>query len=130
MSTDFSIVNKRVSIDEIFDGRLEEYEVVEIPESEKTAIDDVENGGRPEPSGARWLTDGRNVLAVWPDEPVCFTWYKPNGSPEKILDAIAACFDAEICCEHQPQYWGFETEEEWEWARTPVTLTQEHKEEF
>jgi hypothetical protein len=38
----------------------------------------------------------------------------PNGAPGGILKAISEVFDTEIYSEHEPQFWGFDTEEEWE----------------
>jgi hypothetical protein len=43
---------------------------------------------------------------------VSFTRYGLN-DPSVILDALAESFDTYIASEHDPQYWGFETEEEW-----------------
>jgi hypothetical protein len=34
--------------------------------------------------------------------------------PIKILSAIAEVFASEIFDEYQPEYWGFETQEEWD----------------
>jgi hypothetical protein len=47
-----------------------------------------------------------------------FCRWAPNGNPQRILCAIADQFDVDIVSEHEPQYWGFDTEEEWEaaWA--------------
>lgn len=36
----------------------------------------------------------------------------PN-APGRILAAVAEAFDTDIVSEHEPQYWGFETREEW-----------------
>src|SRR5262249_6423645 len=36
--------------------------------------------------------------------------------PEKIVGAIADACDTDIVSEHQPQYWGFDTYEEWDAA--------------
>ena len=44
----------------------------------------------------------------------CLTRYFPGGDPGKILNAIAEACDAEIFSEYEPQFWGFETEEEWD----------------
>jgi hypothetical protein len=36
-------------------------------------------------------------------------------APEReILNAIAEAFDTDIVSEHQPEYWGFDTQEEWD----------------
>src|SRR5262245_9316500 len=38
----------------------------------------------------------------------------PNGDPGYILTAISDEFDVGIVSEYEPQYWGFDTQEEWE----------------
>jgi hypothetical protein len=38
----------------------------------------------------------------------------PNGAPARILLAISDVFETEIFSEHELQFWGFDTEEEWE----------------
>src|SRR3974390_2322293 len=35
-------------------------------------------------------------------------------APGTIFNAVEATFDTKIFSEHEPQYWGFETEEEWD----------------
>ena len=36
-------------------------------------------------------------------------------APEKeIFHAIAEAFDTDIVTEHQPEFWGFDTQEEWD----------------
>ena len=36
--------------------------------------------------------------------------------PRHIIKAIEQAFDTEIFSEHEPQFWGFATQEEWdEW---------------
>jgi hypothetical protein len=64
------------------------------------------------------LTDGRNYLWVYIDDDgfVSFTRYAPNGNPGKILSAVDEAFETYIASEYEPQYWGFDTEEEWEAA--------------
>jgi hypothetical protein len=64
--------------------------------------------------GRRLLTDGRNSLWIRGDTIIeVATRYGLANSPGKILDAIEESFDTIIYCEHEPQYWGFETVEEW-----------------
>lgn len=101
MSTDYRTL-KRLRVEDLFDGRLEEFGISERPQSK--------------PSRVRELTDGRNALFVYEDEKGCvgsFTRYGAN-APGRILAAIAVVFDTYIVSEHQPQYWGFDTNEEWE----------------
>jgi len=38
----------------------------------------------------------------------------PNGAPSKILSAIVEAFDTGIVSEYESQFWGFETQEEWD----------------
>jgi hypothetical protein len=108
MSTDFKAL-KEIRASDLFDGRLEKFGVREhIKADETTELN-------------RCLTDGRNY--VW----VCIaedglvgilTTYRWN-APATILNAVEAAFDTKIFSEHEPQYWGFETEEEWkaDWER-------------
>jgi hypothetical protein len=115
MSTDYRIVNKQISVEDLFDGRLEHYGIVEPPETKKIAswdfggVKDVDYRAR----GIRWLTDGRNFLAVSGTDEPYFRRYFPNGSPVRILNAIAEAFDAELASEHEAKFWGFDTDEEW-----------------
>jgi hypothetical protein len=63
----------------------------------------------------RCLTDGRNFLWVYGNEKglvSMITRYGEN-SPECILQAIVDEFHVDIVSEHEPQFWGYETEEEW-----------------
>src|SRR5262245_7718293 len=108
MSTDFRPLKKIAACD-LFDGRLEEFGVrVHVKKDGETRGEEV-----------RMLTDGRsNYLWVHIDGDgfISFTRYAPNGDPEKILNAVAEAFDTDIVSEYEPQYWGFDTEEEWEAA--------------
>jgi hypothetical protein len=103
---------KQLPESEVFDGRLEAFGVYE-----HKAADPAD----------RWLTDGTNF--VW----VCvgtngtcgrFNSYGLN-DPTTILRAIAMAFDTPIYSEHQPQYHGFETVEEWVKARTTLEPEKE-----
>ena len=67
---------------------------------------------------SRRLTDGRNYLWVYLTEDGfvgCLSRYGDN-SPGKILAAISEAFETDIFSEHEPQYWGFDTQEEWDAA--------------
>jgi hypothetical protein len=104
MSTDYRI-SKEVSASDLFGGRLERFGIREhvTPETSETQ---------------RCLTDGRNFVWVWLTEDnfvSCLTRYGFN-PPQKILNAISKLLDAEIFSEYQPQYWGFDTQEEWDAA--------------
>jgi hypothetical protein len=102
MSTDYCPL-KKVPACDLFDGRLEEFGVREHV--------------RPDAEKSRCLTDGRNCVWVYIDDDgfvSCLTRYYPNGDPEKILNAVADVFDTDIVSEHDPQFWGFDTQEEWD----------------
>ena len=110
MSTDYHLL-KPVSVRDLFDGRLEEFGVREfVPAAHE---------------GTRTLTDGNNYLHVYTDDAdllvACISRYGAN-APSKILNAIADAFDVRIVSEYEPQFWGFDTQEEWdadqeEWER-------------
>jgi hypothetical protein len=98
---------------DLFDGRLEDAGVHEHHSKDEDA-----------PDNARCLTDGESFLWVYGDESglvKSFTRYASNGANGLvgyILAAISDAFDVDIFSEHQPQFWGFETVEEWDaaWA--------------
>jgi hypothetical protein len=103
MSTDYRLITPILACD-LFDGRLEEFGVCEHFSDTTTDRE-------------RLLTDGRNYLWLYVDGAgfvAGLTRYLPNGVPSKILNAIAEAFDTEIVSEHEPQFWGFETHEEWD----------------
>ncbi len=64
------------------------------------------------------MTDGRNFLAVYLTEDgfVDFLTVYGVDAPGKILHAISEAFDTEIFSEHEPQFWLFNTQEEWDAA--------------
>jgi hypothetical protein len=89
---------KKIRAGDLFDGRLEKFDVREHT-TEHT----------------RCLTDGRNYVWVFITEEgvvsrlITYGW----NAPETISNAVEAAFDTSIFSEHEPQYWGFETEDEW-----------------
>lgn len=104
MSTDF-ILSRKVSADELFGRRLERFGVRERVTSATT-------------KQSRCLTDGRNCLWVYLTDDGfvgSISRYGVN-APSKILGAIINAFETEVFSEHEPQYWGFETAEEWDAA--------------
>ena len=106
MSTDYCPLRKVPACD-LFDGRLEEFGVREHVKPEATT------------EKSRLLTDGRNYLWVSIDDDGFvgrLTRYAPNGAPGKILNALANVFDTDIVTEYEPQFWGFDTQEEWKRA--------------
>jgi hypothetical protein len=103
MSTDYCPLPP-IRFADLFDGRLKEVGIYEYQPQEQT-------------SDERCLTDGRNFLWVYSDEHGSVTFTPCGGNaPQRILRAIADKFDVDIVSEHQPQYWGYETEEEWDAA--------------
>ncbi|MGJ4899452.1 hypothetical protein ACQR2B_30970 [Bradyrhizobium oligotrophicum] len=104
MSTDFAL-SKKVTARDLFGGQLEKFGV-----REQVRLDTSER--------SRSLTDGRNYLRVYVGDDGfvgCLTRYGAT-APEKIINAIAEAFETEIFSEHQPQFWGFATQEEWDTA--------------
>jgi hypothetical protein len=117
MSTDYRLFEE-VTECTLFDGRLEKFGVREHVKSNETT------------ETRRCLTDGRNYLWVYIDDAglvTCLSRYAGN-APGKILNAIADVFDTDIFSEYQPQFWGFETQEEWDAAMEEIT--KKHEEEF
>jgi hypothetical protein len=117
MSTDYRLLREVPACD-LFDGRLEEFGVREHVTPEVT-------------EGSRLLTDGCNYLWVHIGDKGFVAWltrYFPNGDPEKILNALANVFDTDIVSEYEPQYWGFDTQEEWEACMEKIS--QKYEEEF
>jgi hypothetical protein len=118
LSTDY-IPLIPISAVELFDGRLLLYGVYEH----------IADGTS---ETARCLTDGcGNCLWVYLSETGmvdCFTRYFPSGNPSRILAAIADQFDVDIVSEYEPQFWGFQSQEEWDeaWEK----LAREDEEEF
>ena len=105
MSTDYRSLESLPFAD-VFDGRLARYGV-------------REHVGSMTCDEHRCLTDGRNYLwcyACGPNQLGGMTRYGANCSL-RILEVIAQVFDVDIVSEHQPQFWGFETQEDWEAAQ-------------
>jgi hypothetical protein len=118
MSSDYRLL-KNVPARDLFDGRLEECGVREHVKPEATT------------EKSRLLTDGRNYLWVYIGDDGFvgrLTRYAPNGAPGKILNALANVFDTDIVSEYEPQFWGFDTQEEWDaWEEK---ISQKYEEEF
>jgi len=117
MSTDFVTSQKIRSLD-LFDGHLEKFGVREH-------FNEHTN-----PDSLRILTDGRNYLHVSIDDNgfvINLARFSLN-APGRILKAIAEAFDTEIFSEYEPQFWGFDTDEEWEQAMKK--LAEEYEARF
>ena len=101
MSTDFR-PERNIFARDLFDGRLAKFGIHEwdTPHEHRT----------------RSLTDGRdNYLCVLVDDDGSvgeFTTHNYCNDPYAILAAVAKAFETEIFSEHEPQYWGCETNEE------------------
>lgn len=118
MSTYYQTMKKVFAAD-LFDGRFDAFGVKEHFTEETT-------------EHARLLTDGHeNYLWVYVDDDGFverLTRYLPNGAPGKILAAIAEACDTQIVSEYEPQFWGFNTQEEWDAYQLGVA--REHEREF
>ena len=112
MSTYYSLI-KKIPGDDVFDGRLEEFGIREDIVPDQTT------------DTYRCLTDGRDYVWVRMDG-AGFFWHVRGMS--KILCAVADAFDTDIVSEHQAQFWGFDTEEEWE--RWQTEESRKSKEEY
>jgi hypothetical protein len=101
MSTYF-VLSRKVSARDLFDGRLAKWGIREhvFPQTEENS---------------RCLTDGRNYLWVAISSHGWVGQLSRYGAsvPSKILHAIVEAFHTEIFSEHEPQYWGYSTREEW-----------------
>ncbi len=116
MSTDYRPL-KPVPFSDLFDGRFARYGV-------------REHTGSMTSDKHRCLTDGRNYVWAYDDGTGLLggvTRYGPN-CPLKILEAIAEEFDARIFDEHQPEYWGFDSQEEMD--ATHEEIARRHRQEF
>jgi hypothetical protein len=110
---------KRIRADELFDGRLAAFGVrEEIKPGETT-------------EKVRFLTDGDSRLKVTisdngvADTSVRNPWSKPE---TKILHSIAEAFDTDLVSEHEPEYWGFDTQAEWDAYQRRIH--EEHEQQF
>ncbi len=116
MSTHYAPFNK-IHARDLFDGRLGKLGV-----REQITADTTET--------SKCLTDGRNCLWVSINETGLvdsITRYGANAA-SKILNAIAQTFNTDIFSEYEPQYWGFDNQEEWDaWQEN---LAKEDDEKF
>ena len=99
-----------IQITKLFDGSLEKFGVSESPEQDSS-------------NSHRCLTDGESFLWVGVDSTrssVGFTRYGSN-AVGGILSAVSGVFDTKIAEEYDPQFWGFETQEEWDACEQKIT---------
>ena len=89
---------------ELFDGRLESELIREHLKPGSTT------------ETVRCLTDQTNYLWVFSDNAGMFAWATAYGmnNPNCILDALIKIFDVDVVSEYQHQFWGFETQEDWD----------------
>ena len=131
MSTDYRF-SKRIHVSEVLDGRLERFGIRHVTDVARMQLSlEGDTKMLAEALGSKLfsrlntlqayaselLTDGLNSLHVFSGRRgyINFvTRFASGGDPTKILDAICEAFDADIYTEHEPQFWGFETQEEWD----------------
>jgi len=103
---------------QLFDGRLRSLGIREHLKPDMTT------------RTTRCLTDGLNYLCANIGDNGFLESLTRWGfnDPSVILGAVAEEFDTYIASEHDPQYWGFETEEEWHAALDE--LNREDKDRF
>ena len=114
MSTNYHL-SKRIRACRLFDGRLKQCGIREHVQPDLST------------KKSRCLTDGRNYLWAYINDDgfvACLTRYAGN-APGKILDAIADAFDTDILSEHEPQFWGFDTEKEWNKFQEQIAKEQD-----
>jgi|HubBroStandDraft_6_1064221.scaffolds.fasta_scaffold435849_1 hypothetical protein len=106
-----------IRIEELLDGRLERFGIREH-------INDETSDNR------KCLTDGRNFFWINVDDEGLVrggTRYAGN-SARGIVEDIAEAFQTEFASEHNPRYWGYDTEEEGEAAQ--LAIAKKHDDEF
>jgi hypothetical protein len=116
MSTDF-ILSRKVSANDLFGGRLAKFGI-----RGHLASDTDER--------SRCLTDGRNYLRVYLTEDGfvdCLSRHGAN-APGKIIGAISEAFETDVFSEYEPQFWGFDTKEEWDAVRKEIN--EQARDEF
>jgi len=104
MSTEYRPMNS-IPMNELFDGRLASHGI-----SEATSTSDDKDQ-------LRFLTDGRNYLSIYANDDGAVDGMTRRGlanAPGHILAAIEEVFDTDIYSEYEPQFWGFDTQDEWD----------------
>jgi hypothetical protein len=74
------------------------------------------------------MTDGQNYLHAYqaPNGQLGFTRFGEN-MPGYILGTISRLFDTEIFSEYCPQFWGYDTNEEWEASSEEMAAAGRHE---
>ena len=127
MSTHYGL-SKSIKADELFDGRLEAFGVREEVRSREAA------GRYPsymKVKEVRYLSNGGESMKVivWENGYASLSVMNLWCAPEKeIFHAVAEAFDADIVTEHQPEFWGFATQEEWDAHERRIC--EEHEQQF
>ena len=114
MSTDYCAI-PAIHLDTFFDGRLKKFGLDIVPD--KTCADRPSSG---------YITDGNHCLHyVYPEGTAFGIIF--NGSC-RILLTVAEAYDVRIVSEHSHEFWGFETEEEFDlWH---IEQAKKHEDEF
>jgi hypothetical protein len=102
MSTNYRSTSP-IPFSRLFDGRLEKYGIYEKKQSAPT-------------DQMRTLVGRDGVLEAYQGANGDSTFSRPCFAPIPwaLLDALVAEFDTELICEHDPRYWGFSTQKEWD----------------
>jgi hypothetical protein len=103
MSVDF-VPMRKIEFAALFDGRLEKFGVRELVTPRTTSHEKclTDDGGN-----CLWIYGGKEgSIAV-------MECYLSDGNQSKILCVIQEAFDTRIVSEFEPEYWGFDTEAEW-----------------
>jgi hypothetical protein len=111
MSTYYSVI-KKIPAGDVFDGRLEEFGIREFVVPGQTT------------DTYRCLTDGREHVWVQLDGNGFF-WSVRGISG--ILYTVAHVFETEVVSEHEAQFWGLDTEEEWDACMERMSREREEK---
>jgi hypothetical protein len=104
MSVDF-VPMRKIKFAALFDGQLEKFGVKELVTPRTTSYWKCLSDDR---GNCLWIDEGEDGSVGG------MKCYAPNGNPSKILCLIQETFNTKIVSEFDPEYWGFDTEAEWE----------------
>ena len=114
MSTDYKLENE-ISMAELFGGKLKSFGINEHVIEGKTS------------KTHRYLSDGENGVVVYGDCTVSMIKRCGANCPNKILSSISIAFGTRIYSEFDPQFWGFESQEEWDKYESKVNTRRASK---